>query len=291
MTANAFDEDREICIAAGMNDHIAKPVDPETLYATLLKWLNKADGKPAVGSTVGTGSGPGSSPDPASLPAPAVKKELLQHQLAVIAGLDSAAGLRSCHGRLDLYVRMLQKFIDNTDVDTLQQALETEDVMTAKRAAHTIKGVAATLGAHILNSKAAALEQAINAATRTPAGPPPSSLSTLNAEASLVTLEFERLSNALATVLHIPNHPHEQVDHKAESAVDWATLHPLTVQLEALLNICDMASGLLYRDHETLFQTAFGKDAKRLAQQIDDFAFDEALQTLQHAMKNHHVQS
>ena len=289
MTANAFDEDREICIAAGMNDHIAKPVDPETLYATLLKWLNKADGKPAVGSTVGTGSGPGSSPDPASLPAPAVKKELLQHQLAVIAGLDSAAGLRSCHGRLDLYVRMLQKFIDNTDVDTLQQALEAEDAMTAKRAAHTIKGVAATLGAHILTSKAAALEQAINAATRTPAGPPPSSLSTLNAEASLVTLEFERLSNALATVLHIPNHPHEQIDNKAESAVDWATLHPLTVQLEALLNICDMASGLLYRDHETLFQTAFGKDAKRLAQQIDDFAFDEALQTLQHAMKNHHV--
>ena len=45
MTANAFVEDKERCFAVGMRDFIAKPVKPELLYATVLRWIGRQEGQ------------------------------------------------------------------------------------------------------------------------------------------------------------------------------------------------------------------------------------------------------
>ncbi|MDE2369282.1 MAG: response regulator [Burkholderiales bacterium] len=50
MTANAFESDRQACLDAGMNDHVAKPVDPARLYATLLRWLPRRHDVAPAGS-------------------------------------------------------------------------------------------------------------------------------------------------------------------------------------------------------------------------------------------------
>ncbi|HPE71695.1 MAG TPA: PAS domain S-box protein [Candidatus Competibacteraceae bacterium] len=61
LTASAFAEDRWRCLEAGMDDHIAKPVDPVTLFTILLKWLSARRG------TVGTAQPEDAAADPATV--------------------------------------------------------------------------------------------------------------------------------------------------------------------------------------------------------------------------------
>ena len=63
MTAHALVEERQRCLEAGMNDHVSKPIDPDALFATLLRWA-----KPAKGQIVVTGSRPAQQIDEGILP-------------------------------------------------------------------------------------------------------------------------------------------------------------------------------------------------------------------------------
>jgi PAS domain S-box-containing protein len=148
MTANVRVTDREDCLAAGMNDHIAKPIKPEILYKTLACWL-----RPDVDLNGCLDSDP--SPG-------AVSPETFRN-LPRLEGIDLQDGLCALNNDWGLYKKVLNHFHGrHRDIEgVLRSELAANDPDTARRLVHTIKGVAGTVGAKRLSDISSRLEAAI----------------------------------------------------------------------------------------------------------------------------------
>jgi two-component system, sensor histidine kinase and response regulator len=166
MTANAMDRDREMCLAAGMNGHLAKPIDPETLFGALLQWIRPR----AASASASASSSTVSASVSVSLP-PAPSGNL------VILGIDTATALKRTGGNRKRYESLLQRFSDSQShaIDDIRAALAANDSPTAQRLAHSLKGASANLGANALAEVAATAEAAID--SNHPIGPALESLS------------------------------------------------------------------------------------------------------------------
>jgi signal transduction histidine kinase/DNA-binding NarL/FixJ family response regulator len=155
MTAHAMREERERTLAAGMQDHIAKPIDVDLLIGSLRHWigidgLNEAalrhdqSGATAEADDTIEADIEGESPLPDSLP-----------------GIDLVDGLRRCGGDSHLYAELLDDFreIYTAAAIAIEGLCTNGKIADAYQMAHTVKGAAANLGMHELAAAAGALEQ------------------------------------------------------------------------------------------------------------------------------------
>jgi len=242
MTANAFGEDRARCLAAGMSDHVGKPVDPEQLYATLLRWL----------------------PERAALPTPVAGPRSdgtreLPDWLHDVPGLVPDQGLHYAGGRVEIYERVLQQFIRHFGLD----APMPEGGEPLHRWAHSLKSAAAAVGAVDLSEAAARLES--GAALQAP------DLQPLRTQAGQ---QLMNLLDALQRAAPLEETRPSELDEAG--APDARRL----AQLRTLLAAGDFEAQAVYRELAGSLRAWYGPRAHQVGEAIRAFDFEKALHLL-----------
>jgi CheY-like chemotaxis protein len=149
MTAHATMEEKQRCLAAGMNDHISKPIDPDNLFETVGRFYKPAN--------------PTGTQAPVAVKSPEVNAPKAD-DLPVIAGLDTNDGLTRVAGNRKLYLKLLRQFVEQQGpaVEGNTAALAAGDVSSLpERLAHALKGVAGNVGAKSVHGVAGVLEKVI----------------------------------------------------------------------------------------------------------------------------------
>jgi PAS domain S-box-containing protein len=154
MTAHAMAEERENCLAAGMNDHVSKPIDPHALFVTIARWT--AGKKERIGQAVC-----------AALPEMASEPDRAALGQDLVRTLDTGTGLKRVAGNESLYHKLLRQYVSGqaAAVVRLREQLTVGELESVGLIAHSLKGVSGNIGALALAELAASLEQAIKKGT------------------------------------------------------------------------------------------------------------------------------
>ncbi|MEJ2731250.1 MAG: response regulator [Deltaproteobacteria bacterium] len=258
MTANAMAGDREKSLKAGMNDHVAKPIDPNDLFSTLAKWIEPGDRKVQLDSAKDR---------------LAEKAEREDDSMPELPGISVAVGLKNVGGNEKFYLKLLLQFLDtNRDsANEIREALAKKDRSLSVRLAHTVKGIAGTLGAGGLAQVAGELEKTLKTGETS----------------GLYALLHEFESN-LNQVMHsiekskAGNKEKMEIGNRSgKDPVDNELVHPIIRDLldlmesdlvEALSRLEDLAGHLANSKH--------GEHFKKLENQMNIFDIPAALDTL-----------
>ncbi len=257
MTANAMASDREKCLEAGMNGHIAKPIDPDVLFASLLRWIapRERDAMPSRDAAP-------------AISAPTAVASVVAHASPLeIAGIDTATALKRMGGNRQRYEMLLRRFAESqaSTVSDIRAALAANDTAAAQRFAHSLKGAAGNLGATTLAESAGKVETSVN-------------------EKQSVEPALENLSQSLIKVVSairsaLPSEPAS--GNASVASADPITIAPQLAQLKKLLENDDgEAADFILDARPQLSKVLTAAEIDTLLGHVGDFAYADALQSL-----------
>ena len=258
MTAHALVEERQRCIEAGMNDHVSKPIDPDTLFATLARWTHP--------------SSPNGAKPTGRAPAPPA-------EIPEIDGVDTVSGLKRVADNKQLYRSLLGQFSEK-QVDAgarILNALQKGDIKLAEQIAHTVKGVSGNLGITKVQFSAARVERAFREKDPTV----PTVLSEFD---TLLRQQVATIVDALQKTEPVQDGAGSAGNFNPEAAASAAA------RLRNLLKESDAEAEDAFGE----LRSALGGQAKpeslnALASSIRDFDFDGALAKLDEIAAETHI--
>jgi len=251
MTANAMAGDREKCLEAGMNDHLAKPIDPDKLFDALQRWIPARTAAPNVAaSPVVTAQKPPAASAPLEIP-----------------GIDTRSALKRINGNRQKYESLLRRFADSQAgaVGEIRAALKAHDFATAQRTAHSLKGAAANLGATALADAAGCAEVAIKTQSEI--------------EPVLVGMERTLFATMAAVRETLPS------AERVESTVGgngspFSVVQPLS-RLKKLLEEDDSEAAEFIVESQERFSTVLSRtEIETLTRMVSDFDYEGALRAV-----------
>jgi two-component system, sensor histidine kinase and response regulator len=288
MTAHATFEERQRCLAAGMNDHISKPIDPAMLFETVGRYYKPANAAPPAERSAGVSplqpshderqTSSSSLPQVTASKRPPEDRAPQLDDLPVIPGLDTADGLSRVAGNRKLYLKLLRQFIEQQGpvLGQITDALTKGDMPLAERLAHTLKGVAGNIGAKAVQFVAGALEKLIR--DQAEAGTMESAQHQL---ATILDPLLAQLRGALGSAgVATP------VPSPTTAAVDPVRAREMTAQLARLLSEFDPGAADFIETNQAALRPLFTDETwPQFEKLVQSYAFAEAQAQLEHALK------